>query len=73
MGIDLFPWHHYHVVSNGEKSVSLKAYSQAHINTKTSFFLWMFCCKVEEKNVGWLCFGHGRSDAGLFVLKRQKK
>lgn len=72
MGIDLFPWHHYHLVTEGEKSVSLKAYSQARTNTKRSF---CFGCSAESwrENRRMVVLWPQATWCRLFVLKRQKK
>ena len=47
--IDLFPWPHYHLVTEGEKTASLKAYSQAFTNTKSSFSFGCFAESCREK------------------------
>lgn len=39
---------------------------------KEDFFSLNVCIKIEEKKVGWLCFGHRRSDAGCLFSRDTK-
>lgn len=72
MDINLFPWHHYHLITEGENSVSLTAYSQACTNTKRSFSFGCFAESWIEKR-RMVVFWPQATLWRLFVLQRQKK